>query len=166
MSEKTNAKAPKDLAKESPAPVRPRLFCAADEDLEISVTGYYAKDTGVLAFVLPTAAEQPPENFIAETHTFVFSRVPYNRLNIYRSQALHYKDDGTAGGVDILRLRDFLWSFHLKEWNLKDADGRPVPLEHTPDGMLSDDSRKLLDRLPATLLDTVITLFERKVNIA
>ena len=166
MSEKTTkARPPKDSAKPA-APIRPRLFCPDDEDIEITVTGYYAKDTGVLAFVLPTAAEETPENFFAETHTFAFSRVPYNRLNIYRSQALHYKDDGTAGGVDILRLRDFLWSFHLKKWNLKDADGKPVPLEHTPDGMLADASRKLLDRLPATLLDTVITMFERKVNIA
>lgn len=152
--------------KAAKAAIRPRLFFAPDEEIEITVTGYYANATGELAFVVPDGEEREAEAFTPIKHTFTFSRVPYNRLNIYRSQALHYKDGGEGAGIDILRLRDFLWTFHLKKWDLTDAEGNPVELKHDPDGTLSAESRALLDRLPASLLDTVIALFERKMNIA
>ncbi len=145
--------------------VRPKLFHSSDETIDIAVTSYYDKRTGEYQFTIANnAAEQ--DIYIQQTNVFKFSRVPYDRLNLYRSQATRWSDAERRNMLDVSRLREYYWMFHLKGWDFMDDDGKPVPLAIDPDGTVSDASLKILYSLPASMLDVVIALFERKMNLA
>ena len=146
--------------------VRPQLFFSKDELIPITVTGFYSKETGQLEFVVPEEQKDTTDAFIAVKHIFRFSRVPYNRLNLYRSQSMKYSSTERSNVVDVIKLRDYFWTFHLRDWNIEDNNGEKIHLVVDPDGTLSDGSLEKLYELPASILDTVITLFERKLNIA
>lgn len=144
---------------------RPRLFTRKDEKVKVVVTGFYNGETGDFAFAVPDRIKEGSENYATFEHEFCFSPVPYNRLNVYRSQSLKYNEADKENSVDMIRLRQFLWNFHLKDWNLVDDEGKKIELRHDPDGMLSQTSRDQLNLLPAGVLDTAILLFERKIGI-
>lgn len=145
--------------------VRPKIFFAQDEKIECVVTGYYSKETGMLEFCLPEKQEET-EHFTTFEHKFIFSRVPYDALNRYREQSVVYNPETKTNSVNILKLRDYLWVFHLVDWNYSDEDEKKIELKHDPNGTLSDESLDLLYQIPASVLDTAIGMFERKINIA
>lgn len=146
--------------------VLPRLFYGKDEPINIEVAGYYNRDTGEFEFAMPSSELTGNEDlFLVVRHVFTFSRVPYNRLNIYRNQSMTYGERSNTT-INVIRLREFFWTFHLQDWNIQDNDGNRVELQHTPDGALTDESMEVLNQLPASLLDTAISMFERRINIA
>ena len=150
--------------------VRPKIFSKPSEDVEVVVTAYYDKDTGEFAFALPNRVEKgeessASENFIVMEHIFVFSNVPYNRLNIYKTRSGKYNEADRTTSLDFIKLRDFLWTFHLKSWNLEDEDGEIIPLTHDKDGTLSDESSAMLWQITPALLDMVIKVFEDKIHL-
>ena len=150
--------------------VRPKLFRSANENIKVTVVGYYNGETGELEFALPEqdSSEEMAEDtgsMIIQKNTFVFSPVPYNRLNIYRKKSGQYNQIDKSTTVDFLKFRDFLWTFHLKSWDLKDENGNDVVITHDADGTLSDESQKKLWEVPSSILDIVIQVFENKLNI-
>ena len=159
-------KVPEEGNPKAEAKVRPRLFTASDELIDVVVTGFYDRDTGQFEFCVPDEPKEGAEAFLTERHVFRFSRVPYNRLNVYRQQSMKYNTAERASNVDLLKLREYFWMFHLREWNLEDEHGERVPLVVDPDGTLSSESLRKLYELPASLLDTVIALFERRISLA
>lgn len=145
--------------------VRPRIFVDKDEKIKCLVTAFYSSDKGDLEFVIQgDVNEDYSSDFIVARHEFVFSRVPYARLNAYRSQCFRKGDDKTT--VDLMKLRDLFWKFHLVDWNLTDEEDRKVELERTPDGTLKTGSLELLNSIPSAILDSVISMFETKLSLA
>lgn len=155
------------------ATVRPKIFSSPNERIEIVVKAYYNNETGEFEFAVPkTAAQDEDEDdqetsdhYIVMEHKFYFSNVPYNRLNIYRTRAGRYNERDKTTTLDFIRLRDFLWAFHLKDWNMEDEDGNKIELTHDPDGTLSEESNEKLWQIPSVILDLAISLFENKIHI-
>ena len=59
----------------------------------------------------------------------------------------------------------FFLVFHLVDWNLTDENGKKVELKFDPNKALSDESLKLIYTLPNTLLDVVLTTYEKKMSL-
>lgn len=154
----------KPNAESGTKPVRPKLFHSSDETIDIAVTSYYDRNTGEYLFTLPEKGTEQ-DTYIQQTNTFRFSRVPYDRLNLYRSQATRWNDAERRNMLDVSRLREYYWMFHLKGWDFMDDEGKAMPLVTDPDGTVSDASLKTLYSLPATMLDVVVALFERRMNL-
>ena len=110
--------------------------------------------------------KEESERFCVVKHVFYFSRIPYNRLNDYRSQSMIYNQSDRSHSVNTLKLREFFWIFHLEDWNFEDENGNKVDVKKDQNEALSDDTMDLLYSIPASILDTAIALYERRINIA
>ena len=167
MEEKVEMKEEmKTQAERVPDMAAPRIFMGADEKIVCEVNGFYDKETGFLEFVIPGAVARTAEQFNIVKHEFVFSRIPYDRLNTYRTQSMMYNHEDRTSSVNVLKLRDFFWVFHLVDWNFTDGEGVKIPLTRDPNQALSDESLAMLYRLPASVLDTAMGILERRINIA
>lgn len=144
----------------------PKIFLDAAENIECVVNGFYNKETGLLEFAVPGEIKEPTDRFSVVKHVFKFTRVPYDRLNTYRSQSMTYNAADRSNSINILKLRDFFWLFHLEDWNFTDENGNQIKLMRDPNGALADESLDMLYRIPASILDTAMGLFERRINIA
>ena len=148
--------------------VKPKLFYKADERVLVAVNGYHNKETGELALVLPIEDESKNETFddlfIKVEYKFWFSRVPYDKLNRYRSRSMIYNTEDQNNTINEIRLREFFLVFHLLDWNLTDDDGKKIELKFDTNKALSDESLNLIYTLPHNLMDVVLTTFERKIS--
>lgn len=149
----------------------PKIFRSRDEEIEISVYGFYNSETGAFSFALPGTGEEPEQEedgaLVMQKHTFTFSVVPYDRLNIYRKRAGQYNSIDRSTTIDFLKFRDLLWAFHLRSWDLRDENGDIVELKRDPvDGTLTQESLEKLWQVPPMILDMVIQMFENESNIA
>lgn len=156
-----------ETSKETKKVVKPKLFYKADERVLIAVNGYHNKETGELALVLPVDNEEKNETFddlfIKVEYKFWFSRVPYDKLNRYRSRSMIYNTEDQNNTINEIRLREFFLVFHLLDWNLTDDDGKKIELKFDTNKALSDESLSLIYTLPHNLIDVVLTTFERKI---
>lgn len=165
--------APAEKKAEAPAKKKavPRIFFKEDSKVEVSVNGYHNNDTGELAFAIPaddkTANDDEAfgELFTKVNYKFWFSRCPYDKYNRYRSRSMIYNSEDQNNTINELRLREFFLVFHLVDWNLTDEDGEKVELKFDPNKALSDESLKLIYTLPNTLLDVVLTQYEKKMSL-
>jgi len=149
----------------------PKIFKKKDEKIVVTVVGYYSNE-GELRFVLPKSIDGKQES-VAESSgvlepyefSFTFTRVPYDKLNKYRSRSMIYNTEDKTNTVNQLRLREFFLVFHLVDWDLKDDEGNDVKLKFDPSGILSDESLETIYSLPPAILDTALAIFEDKQNI-
>lgn len=156
--------------KESKKKVAPRIFFKQDSRVEISINGYHNNDTGELAFAIPADDKDTNDDSFGELFTkvnykFWFSRCPYDKYNRYRTRSMIYNSEDQNNTINELRLREFFLVFHLVDWNLTDEDGKKVELKFDPNKALSDESLKLIYTLPNTLLDVVLTTYEKKMSL-
>jgi len=162
-AEKTETKKPK---------VMPFLFTNENTRVEVSVDGYHSKETGELKFVL-VANEKEDEDELDEdslftkvNYKFWFTRIPYDKLNRYRTNSMIYNSEDQNNTINELKLREFFLVFHLVDWNLTDAEGNKIELKFDPNKALSDKSLELIYTIPSILIDTVLATFERKMAIS
>ena len=120
----------------------------------------------MLEFAVPGEIQEETDRFNVVKHIFYFSRVTYDRLTIYRTQSTVYNSSDRSSSISFLKLREFLWLFHLTDWNFTDENGNKIELKRDTNNALSEESRELLYQIPASILDIVIGIFERKINIA
>ena len=156
--------------KEPKKKAAPRIFFKQDSRVEISINGYHNNDTGELAFAIPADDKDTNDDSFGELFTkvnykFWFSRCPYDKYNRYRTRSMIYNSEDQNNTINELRLREFFLVFHLVDWNLTDEDGKKVELKFDPNKALSDESLKLIYTLPNTLLDVVLTTYEKKVSL-
>ena len=156
--------------KESKKKAAPRIFFKQDSRVEISINGYHNNDTGELAFAIPADDKDTNDDSFGELFTkvnykFWFSRCPYDKYNRYRTRSMIYNSEDQNNTINELRLREFFLVFHLVDWNLTDEDGKKVELKFDPNKALSDESLKLIYTLPNTLLDVVLTTYEKKMSL-
>jgi hypothetical protein len=150
--------------------VAPKIFFKQDSKVEISINGYHNNDTGELAFAIPADDKDTNDDSFGELFTkvnykFWFSRCPYDKYNRYRTRSMIYNSEDQNNTINELRLREFFLVFHLVDWNLTDEDGNKVELKFDPNKALSDESLKLIYTLPNTLLDVVLTTYEKKMSL-
>lgn len=156
--------------KESKKKAAPRIFFKQDSRVEISINGYHNNDTGELAFAIPADDKDTNDDAFGELFTkvnykFWFSRCPYDKYNRYRTRSMIYNSEDQNNTINELRLREFFLVFHLVDWNLTDENGKKVELKFDPNKALSDESLKLIYTLPNTLLDVVLTTYEKKMSL-
>lgn len=163
---------PKAVAeKKEQKKVAPRIFFKQDSKVEISVNGYHNNDTGELAFAIPAEDKEGIDDdsfgelFTKVNYKFWFSRCPYDKYNRYRTRSMIYNSEDQNNTINELRLREFFLVFHLVDWNLTDEDGKKVELKFDPNKALSDESLKLIYTLPNTLLDVVLSQYEKKMSL-
>ena len=157
--------------KEPKKKAAPRIFFKQDSKVEISVNGYHNNDTGELAFAIPADDKDSNDDetfgelFTKVNYKFWFSRCPYDKYNRYRTRSMIYNSEDQNNTINELRLREFFLVFHLVDWNLTDEDGKKVELKFDPNKALSDESLKLIYTLPNTLLDVVLSQYEKKMSL-
>jgi len=151
---------------ESAKTVKPKFFLDSKERIECVVNGFYDKETGKIVFAIPGEIKEPNSRFNVVRHVFYFTRTPYDRLNSYRSQSVVFNASDRTNSINLLKLREYFWIFHLEDWNFEDENGNKIELKKDPNGSLSDETMELLYRLPANILDAAIGLYEREINIA
>ena len=148
----------------------PKIFFKQDSKVEISINGYHNNDTGELAFAIPADDKNTDDDSFGDLFTkvnykFWFSRCPYDKYNRYRTRSMIYNSEDQNNTINELRLREFFLVFHLVDWNLTDEDGNKIELKFDPNKALSDESLKLIYTLPNTLLDVVLTTYEKKMSL-
>lgn len=100
------------------------------------------------------------------THTelrFEFSIPNFEDLSTYRQRSAVFRREAQQVIVDKLQLRNFLLVWHLKSWNLTDEEGKSLELKLDPNGSLADESLALVYALSPTLLDVVMTIYEKDI---
>ena len=96
---------------------------------------------------------------------FEFSIPNYEDMSTYRQRSASWRRDAQQVVVDKLQLRNFLLVWHLKDWSVPDENGNKVVLKFEENGTLADESMAQVYALMPTLLDIVLTVFEKDVLI-
>ena len=151
--------------------VAPKLFFKENDKIEISLDAYHNNETGELSFVVPSDNTDFKDDtslnelFNKVVYKFWFTRIPYDKLNRYRSRSMIYNSEDQNNTINELRLREFFLIFHLVDWNITDENGEKIELTFDMNKTLSDESLKIIYSLPSSLIDTVLTTFERKLGL-
>lgn len=95
--------------------------------------------------------------------SFEFSLPNYEDMSTYRQRSATWRKEAQQVIVDKLQMRNFFLVWHLKEWSLTDDKGEKVRLEHEDTGALTDESVAKVYAANPTLLDVVLTLFEKDI---
>lgn len=94
---------------------------------------------------------------------FDFSSPNYEDMSTYRQRSAVWRREAQQTVVDKLQLRNFLLVWHLKDWSLTDENGKKVELVQEEGGALTDESLAKVYAVNPTLIDVVLTLFEKDV---
>jgi hypothetical protein len=94
---------------------------------------------------------------------FEFSVPTYEDMASYRQRSSIYRREAGKMLVDANQLRNFFIVWHLKDWSLRDSRGNKVELSFTDEGALDNATIKVVYKTPPTLLDVLMTTFEKEV---
>jgi hypothetical protein len=157
----------KEKASEVKVPAKPSFFVKRTSRHIIKMDILSSKDDGRIVSV---SKDGLGINFEADfpfmVHTqlnFEFSLPNYEDMSTYRQRSAVYRREAQQVIVDKLQLRSFILVWHLKSWNLQDDDGNPIVLVCDANGALNEDSLALVYALSPTLMDVVMTSFEKDV---
>lgn len=145
----------------------PKLFITGDEEINVEVDVIFNNVDGDILSVVVAELELDVEKIKAifgyERYKFVFTRPTYDKLNRYRQKSSEFNQEARVTVINQLKLRDFFLVYHLKDWNIKDENGNKIELEFEPNGTLTDETIDIVYGLHPSILDVVITSFERKL---
>jgi len=97
------------------------------------------------------------------SESFEFSLPTYDSMSTYRQRSSVFRNEAQQMVVDRVQLRNFFLVWHLKDWSMRDRKGEKVKLEHDEDGSLTDECMKKVYSVQPTLIDIVMTLFEKDI---
>jgi hypothetical protein len=106
------------------------------------------------------------KDFPLMTHAkliFEFSLPNYEDISSYRQRSSVYRREAQQVIVDKMQFRNFLMVWHLKDWNLTDDDGKKLELICDKNGSLSDESLAVVYAMSPTLMDVVMTAYEKDI---
>jgi hypothetical protein len=124
--------------------VIPKLFFKESDRIEVSIDAYHSNETGELSFVVPSDNtdfnydKSFDSLFTKVVYKFWFTRIPYDKLNRYRSRSMIYNSEDQNNTINQLRLREFFLIFHFVDWNITDEEGEKIPLKFDTNKTLSD----------------------------
>ena len=94
---------------------------------------------------------------------FDFTIPTYEDMSSYRTRCATFRREVGQMLVDRLQLRNYILIWHLKDWSLVDNDGNKVELTHDKDTSLSNDSVQKVYSMHPTIIDVVLTIFEKDI---
>jgi hypothetical protein len=155
-----------EQAKEAEKPLAsPSFFVKKDARNTIEVDVLTSGEDGRIVSVSRVGLNIDFDNdFPFMKHTvlkFIFSQPNYEDMSTYRRRSGVYRREAQQVIVDKIELRNHLLIWHLKDWNLTDSDGKKIELKSNENGALSDESEAIVYALSPTLLDVVMTIFEK-----
>lgn len=106
------------------------------------------------------------KDFPQLTHTvltFEFSIPNYEDMSTYRQRSSIFRREIQQTIVDKLQLRNYLLVWHLKDWNMTDENGKKIELNFDANGSLSDESLSIVYSISPTLMDVVMTCYEKEI---
>ncbi len=141
----------------------PSFFIEDDDRVKIEVDILFDKEDGKLISISRTGLlDKDDFNAVGFTQEwFEFSPIGYEDMSNYRQRCSVYRSDAQRALVDPIALRNYMIVWHLKDWSIKGRDGKKIELQHTDKGALDDASIQQAYKLNTTLLDVILTLFEK-----
>jgi hypothetical protein len=161
--------AEKEAKKEEQKFLLPSFFVDTEEKSRVDVDILFDKTTGKLLSISKTGlgVDFSVYNYLGYVKEyFDFTQPTYDDLSTYRQRCSVYNKVAQRLFVDSTQLRNFLLVWHLKDWSLKDKNGNKVELKHDDDGSLSKESMDIVYKTFPTLLDVVLTIFEKDIMLA
>lgn len=160
------AQGQKDAQKAAEKPLaKPSFFIKKSARNTVKVDVLTSKEDGRIVSVSRTGLGIDfDKDFSTMAHTvleFTFSLPNYEDLSTYRQRSLVFRREIQQMIVDKLSIRNFLLVWHLKDWNLTDEEGKKINLVCDPNGSMSDESLAMVYAVSPTLMDVVMTVFEK-----
>lgn len=155
--------AEKENKEEPSEPALPSFFVEEEDELKIEVDVLFDKDNGKLLSVSRSGLLDESQ-FEALGHSeeyFTFKPVGYDQMTRYRQQCSEYRRDAGRAIIDPVALRNYLIVWHLKDWSMRDRKGNKIELAFTETGCLDEKSIEAVYKVNTTMLDVVLTLFEK-----
>lgn len=154
-------------AKEEEKPAKPSFFVKKSARHVIKMDVLSTKEDGrVVSVSRAGLGINFKEDFPFLVHSeliFEFSIPNYEDMSTYRQRCSVYRREAQQMIVDKLQLRNFLVVWHLKDWNMMDDDGKKIPLMFDTNGSLTEESCAMVYALSPTLLDVVMTVYEKDI---
>jgi hypothetical protein len=144
----------------------PSFFIQTEDRHRVELDVLFDRKTGRIASISKIGLGIDFEQFNYFNRTqewFEFSIPTYEDMTTYRQRCSLWRREANRVVVDNVQLRNFLLVWHLKDWSLRGSDGKKIELKHNVEGALNDDSLKFINALSPTLVDVVMTLFEKDV---
>jgi hypothetical protein len=142
----------------------PSFFVDKTENHRVTVDILTRKTDGRIVSIARTGLGLNYEQFDKLQHTeewFEFTMPDYDAMANYRQKSAVYRREAESMLVDKLQLRNYLLVWHLKDWSMRDKNGEKVELEHDDDTSLTEDSIEKVYAMHTTILDVVLTIFEK-----
>lgn len=153
--------------------VAPKIFFKEDSRILVSIDAFHNKETGEYQFAYSSDRSEQFDKegnfekvFTKVVYKFWFTRIPYDKLNRYRSRSMIYNKEDQVNTINTLKLREHFLVYHLVDWNLTDENGEKIELKFDPDNALSDESLDLIYTLPSNLIDLVLSIYQNKMQIS
>jgi hypothetical protein len=148
-------------------PVRPSFFVKKSDKHRVEVDILTSRSDGRIMSISRTGMGLDFEKDFSfmnhEVSWFDFSLPNYEDMSTYRQRSSAYRREAQGVIVDKLQLRNFLLVWHLKDWSLTDESGNKVELNHEDTGALTDESVAKVYAVNPTLIDVVLTIFEKDI---
>jgi len=151
-------------------PALPVFFIEGDELSRVEVDILYEKSTGKVKSVSKVELGRLAgidfgsyKHLAHSVEWFDFSTPNYDDMATYRQRSSSYVTSANRMIIDAVKMRNFLLVWHLKAWSLRGSDGKVIELEHDEDGSLTSATIKRVYSVPATILDVVLSIFEKDV---
>ena len=144
----------------------PSFFVEEDDIIKIEVDILYDKSDGKIVSVSRSGLLGDTEfNKLGLTKEwFEFRPVGYEEMSNYRQRC--GKADGDGSYVtDPVALRNFIVVWHLKDWSMRDREGKKIELKFSENGSLDDESIQVVYKTHTTMLEVVLTLFEKDMML-
>jgi hypothetical protein len=142
----------------------PSFFVDREENHRVEVDILTRKQDGRVVSVARTGIGMDYKQFDRLLYSqvwFEFTMPDYDQMANYRQKSAVYRREAESMLVDKIQLRNYLLVWHLKDWSLQDKEGKKVELKHDDDGSLSEDSIERVYAMQSTILDIVLTVFEK-----
>jgi hypothetical protein len=146
----------------------PSFFIDEDDTQDIKVDILSDRENGkILSISRAGLVDMSEFEYLTATEVkFTFSVPTYDDIIKYRQECRTFDRDANKSIVDNVQMRNFYLVWHLKDWTLTDSKGEKVELAHEENGALKDSSIKCVYKMPASVLDVILTLFEKDVLIS
>lgn len=120
--------------------------------------------TGQIISIVPQTYDIDYSQFPTLLRTevwFDFTVPNYEQMANYRLNSSFYNQVAKRNIIDNNRMRMFFIRNHLKDWNLLNDDESKIELLFNKDGTLTNESLDVVCSLFPTLIDVVMTTFEK-----
>jgi len=143
--------------------VLPSFFVEDDDRIKVEVDILFDKETGKLISVARKGLLNQNDFKVLGyvTESFEFKPAGYEDMSGYRQRCSVFRRDAGRMLTDPISVRNYLVVWHLKDWSMRDRQGNKIPLGFTEKGALDDGSIQTVYKMNTTLLDVVLTLFEK-----